>query len=106
MKWKKESLVTLLFVFFVCSPVLAQKSAEKEKPQKAYTVPIGDKDHKIELVLLNTIGKQLKDVLVQVEDKPSWMKLENKEIEIAKIAPKNEFSASFSFEIYRRGSSR
>jgi hypothetical protein len=99
MKWKKESLVALLFVFFVCNPVLAQKSAEKEEPPKAYTVPIGDKAHKIELVLLNTTGKQLKNVLVQVEDNPLWMKLENKEIEIAKIAPKNEFSASFSFKI-------
>lgn len=99
MKRKKESLVALLFVFFVCSPALAQKSAEKEVAQKVYTVPISDKDHKIELVLANSTEKQFKNVLIKVEGKPSWVKFENEEVEIANIPSQKEFSASFSFKI-------
>jgi hypothetical protein len=99
MKCKEESLVALLFVLFVCSPVLAQKSAEKEELQKAYTVPIGEKGHKIELVLENSTGEQLKNVLVKVGSKPSWMRLGNEEVKLAEIGTNKESFASFSFEM-------
>ncbi|MCH2450213.1 MAG: T9SS type A sorting domain-containing protein [Gracilimonas sp.] len=102
MKLLKHFLVALIIIVPGYDSLLAQNTVSKAEPQasaSSYTVPVGTSNNEIQLVLENSTGKSLKDISVIIDSKPSWMQLNNNEIEIANLQVNQEEIVSFLFSV-------
>ncbi len=67
--------------------------------QQPYTLPFASKDNSIELTVVNKSVQEVKEVLVQAEELPQWVKMNTNQYIIHSIKPEEEIVASFSFSV-------
>ena len=77
--------------------LLSNLAFAQEQTAKIYSIPVNELEHTIKLVLLNSTGERLNDVIVKVANAPSWIKIKNEEVVVSKLDADEEFLTTFSF---------
>lgn len=100
MTYSKCYLLAAVFIGFTAQGYA--QTIEQATPSNIYTIPFRSKGNQIELELLNSAGKLLKNISVSVDESPEWIKLETKQLKISELPVKESITVSFSFSLKKK----
>ncbi len=84
----KNIFLILVTISYLCSA------------QTVYEIPLNTGGNLIELNIKNDTNTELKDVKIEVESHPEWIKFESKILEIETLGIKQNYLAKFEFTSY------